>query len=68
MGIGDFILRRKALKMGRSPDAAAVGRKTAAEARYNANDFFSRAPDVEDRALGHEESFRERVSDNRFAR
>lgn len=68
MGIGDWIARRKALKMGKSASAAAGGNKTQAEARYDANDFFSRRPDVEDRGLAHDETFRTGVSTNPFSR
>lgn len=68
MSIKDYIARRKAIKMGQSPSEASLGRKTQAEARYAANDFFSREPDVEERDLGHSETFRRGVSDNRFSR
>lgn len=66
--LGDFIRARKAIKMGKSPSAAAGGNKTQAQARYEANDFFSRSPEVEDRSLGHDETFRSGVSVNPFSR
>jgi len=68
MTIGEFLLRRKAIKMGTSPDSASASHKTQAQARYDANDHFNKAPDFEDRALARDDTFRGGVSDNRFAR
>ncbi len=68
MSLKDYIAKRKAVKMGKSPSAAAGGAKTQAQARYDANDFFSRSPEVEDRSLGHDETFRAGHSTNQFSR
>jgi hypothetical protein len=68
VNIKDWMTRRKAIKMGASPSSAAAANKTQQQGRYDANDFFSRDPEIEDRALAHDETFRSGVSTNPFAR
>jgi hypothetical protein len=66
--IGDFILARKAAKMGQSSPAADLGRMTDSEASYRSFDFHTKSPQQVDRTKEWDPNWRRGTSINPFSK